>query len=155
MANAALYSWAELYSIAKNQRRLLLIMLCLLLSYVLMTVVFTNAESLRRYARTVVGTQDDVIYLAFLFAVACWIILAIFWNIVLVFLLASMRTPIVWRIVTILVAFAAPFVSLLVLIMVNSSATKILNSAGLNVGLLGVSRNTIRRLHESVPRAPA
>lgn len=146
MASSVAYTASDLYDIAKNQRRLLLIILCSLLLYVALIVIGAAMPSGDTEAMP--DGQAAVLGLVLLGIVITFLALGIAWVIVLVFLLIALRTPIVWRIIAIFAAFV-PVVSLAVLVIVSSRATVALQRANCKVGLLGVSGKTLRELQQA------
>jgi len=159
MANRA-YSAADHYKIAKNQRRLLFVILCSIVLYIALFVL-ASMNSTSSEDGTTIRVNDGngmVLGIAFLTIGLCFIVLAVLWISTLIYLLIALRTPVLLIILVVIGAFL-PVISLLVLLIVSSRATSALKSAGYKVGLIGVSRATLAQLkalsEQGTPPLPA
>ncbi|MBP5586974.1 MAG: hypothetical protein J6Y92_11555 [Lentisphaeria bacterium] len=108
----------QIIAIAKNQKYVLIFLLFRIISYLLMCGMAGNVlEQLFRL-------------LALMFS----ILTVIFF----VKLMIALKTAAVWVVIRAVLSFI-PIIGLVVLLVVNSKATKVLKSAGIEIGLLGAS----------------
>lgn len=165
MVQRARFTKQDLYKIAKNQRRLVWVILCALLNYAaLFGVVAMFTESDTRTGPTglfvdaeafhiVTNPESGLVFLAlvgtpFLF----FMILVVVWLIVFVLLLSSLRLNVFLKMLAILGSFV-PIISLLVLLAVLLHASRVLSRAGYKAGLLGLNSRTVGHLKAEIKTA--
>jgi hypothetical protein len=148
---------SDLYRVAVNQRRLLWTILFALLGYAALFAVdaaFSTTEyvpvppELRdRFEGDVmeVSVLTDTGWILILCLGLVFLGLAIAWVVVVISLLSALRVNIFLKILAILGSFV-PLLSLLILLLISSRATRVLKGAGYKVSLLGVNAETLARM---------
>lgn len=154
------YSAADLYKIAKHQRRLLILILVVYaIPMLLMAIWFMSRVEILPGIESTEFTQDQFtlvlgVYAAILLA---GLLLGI---IVLSSLLVALRAS-NFEVVVMAIALLIPMplIAFILLLIVSSRATRALRSAGYGVGLLGVGRATLAQLkalsQQTAPTLPA
>ena len=119
----------QIIAIAKNQKYVLIFLLFRIISYLLIMG----------------GMTGDVLGQLFSLLVLVFSILTV---IFFVKLMIALRIATVWVVVRAVLSFL-PIIGLVVLLVVNSKATKVLKSTGIEIGLLGASKSTISKFEEN------
>lgn len=148
MATAAKYSYRDLYTVAKLQRRLMRIVLWSFVSCV--GVVGPAAALVFLVDGTPTILQTILMWsliASITIAYVCCVFLAIVWFSTYVGLLKALRPGAVVGVISIVAAFI-PLVSIGNLLLVILKASRTLRQAGFKVGVLGVDKQTLQRIRE-------
>ena len=121
------FSKEQIIAIAKNQKFVLIFLLFRIISYLLC------------------GMAGDALGPLFSLLVLVFSILTV---IFFVKLMMALRIATIWVVVRAVLSFL-PIIGLVVLLVVNSKATKVLKSTGIEIGLLGASKSTISKFEEN------
>lgn len=143
---ARVYTAVDLYKIARNQRWLLLLILTNILAYISILVISAAAP------RDATDNQAALFGLLIIAIVCLVLIVAVVWIVVLILMLVSLKTSGVTLALFVIGSFL-PVISLIVLLIASSIATRALKNAGHKVGLIGVSRATLKQLKAASEQA--
>lgn len=144
MAEGTALTAQELYTVAKNQRWLIYVVLVMIITNIAYFAVQSPADTPMTGGEALVALFISLVQL-----VAVVVSMVAIWKV-----LRTTGTG-VFPAVVALIVVVIPIVGIVVLLLVSTRATRALREAGFTVGLLGAKADTIRQLRAASASASA